>query len=956
MSNNVFYSSTSDSQIPWTTARCNRLLRPISSRLAQLRKTIENERALRATAVALGSKVAEQENVVPAVGPGDQQMRRELSKLKKDDDPDWIPGQKPKRPVQRYTARRDRNTGRENAASSKSVCTADQIGLPTPFIARTLREVQDSPHVASPQQLAQIRTRGRIPKHLKPASHLDGLQTSLSSEAYTHFKGVFDGFSNALDATAKNAPKGDRLGARSLMSTCLRQIPAYIELEEEWQAEADKEEGSVDVSNSIYTELESLGVVEGQGWRPLSEVVRAHAIKLVRDAISDGTLSGQMSHRLISHCMDKRAWDAAQDLTTCSMQLQKPLSLPTRTTDDMRDHHARPILKTLHLLCENSRAWGYQYRELNKLMSRCALPVEWFATVPARYMLEKMIRVIASHDERHLADAVGLLETIFLSGCGVHLQRLQFGHEQPSKCPTQQEPSEGIETALTATIRSLCVGLALLADRSDTSSPATRKSALMILESLQRSFKSRSYSLFDQTNANRIRAGNLVMARLLSEITSPQLVSEYNISTNFNQTASLLVSINDHNVGSGKALIRQTALMLCTFSRCSGELDSAEFDRLKELVNQLMKPKAILDERSAWLLRQIAMHTANEFAASDSDHIDLDSYIDFAQSIQEEVSIDKPQDLPVKPSRRARPSKEVEESGTEGMRWEDSICEWVYCTPAPSKARQSNRGRYLPARQLNPSNVPSPGLPTPHPTSSPERLNAQIELTPSKSRSRESDSPQDSDDMSVDSSSPSSASTTPPPIRAETKAYVEIPVPARRWHKRARAAENDDFEPAEGNANPRLKRTRVSLPPYQDDSEDGSYSEEESGSDYEDDFPSAPQLQQPRRKPGRPKKPTNASILSSSQQRDKRYDNAKDDLLFSPGWYKSIVRQRQKQQTRSISRTMSTESLGRSAPFDGGKGKRKGLMCVNRSSSRLSIGSRTANEEAKDSGDELSFV
>src|SRR5437870_5731958 len=76
--------------LPWTTARCNRLLRPISSRLTILRKELENRRRAVAEARNVSSKSEKKDSPRKANKFKDQKPRG----FEKSTDPDWLPGAK----------------------------------------------------------------------------------------------------------------------------------------------------------------------------------------------------------------------------------------------------------------------------------------------------------------------------------------------------------------------------------------------------------------------------------------------------------------------------------------------------------------------------------------------------------------------------------------------------------------------------------------------------------------------------------------------------------------------------------------------------------------------------------------------------------------------------------------------------------------------------------------------
>ncbi len=274
---------------PWNTTRCNRLLRPLSSKLTKLRKELAlpcsagRERRAAASVSALKAS--------PRTASGFSHLARKARGFEKRKDPDWMPAAGPE------GAGRKTYGGR----GAKKMATTQRAGVGrggtrpgeiafTPLIARTGGRFQDSPQ-------AQGSPLKRYPKHRGPliarADQLHELKKQMPSNIGNLVKGLSEAYANLLQATAMSGERRWK-GTRSLLGACLRKMPEYIELEEHF-AELDKEdeaEGEVkDVSQDIYHHLEGqFEMLPGQGWRPFRQIVRAHGTSLLCDAFADEIL------------------------------------------------------------------------------------------------------------------------------------------------------------------------------------------------------------------------------------------------------------------------------------------------------------------------------------------------------------------------------------------------------------------------------------------------------------------------------------------------------------------------------------------------------------------------------------------------------------------------------------------------------------------------------------------
>jgi hypothetical protein len=271
-------------EIPWTAARCNRLLRTITSRVNILRK--------QSKLCATGSSVrdAQSSRSVTRILSEDASPPRKDCKPSAND-PEWVPGAETKTTSRTYSGK-----PRQKSASQKA-----DSGFSTPFVKRLLK---NDPLSAAKPRLSATRADERPRKALQLPVQL----ASRNEEAQRNLVRAFD---NLLVATG-SASGEKRIGARSLMSACLRRVSDYIDLELEDLD--DTEENDEDITSSIYSELESLGTNSGGGWSGLREVVRSHGLHHVLAAIDGGLISDTRISELVGTCSKHCALAEADSL------------------------------------------------------------------------------------------------------------------------------------------------------------------------------------------------------------------------------------------------------------------------------------------------------------------------------------------------------------------------------------------------------------------------------------------------------------------------------------------------------------------------------------------------------------------------------------------------------------------------------------------------------------------
>lgn len=310
-------------EINWTAARCNRLLRTITSRIETLRKLLRP---------ALGNERFQ------------NKQKNAAKKIKREHwstaDPIWLPNGKQLQPRMYFSkAKAAKANARADAkakAKAGSMVSRSKITVPTPFIKR-IRNL-DEPvvqHSPAPRQSFPVRMSRQLP--IKSGSPVMETEAALDAA-----------FRNVLSIT-KTASGTPRQGARSLLSSCVRKLPAYAELEADFMS--DEQDSDPNVLPELLSYLEDLGVVEGGGWHGLRDAIRALVMHHIEQAIRDGTLSDKCIGVLIDHC------DAGSAILEGESLLQTWFDHSEVLTAEHAGH--------LRHLCSRHNATTVQYRVLN---------------------------------------------------------------------------------------------------------------------------------------------------------------------------------------------------------------------------------------------------------------------------------------------------------------------------------------------------------------------------------------------------------------------------------------------------------------------------------------------------------------------------------------------------------------------------------------------------------------
>lgn len=705
-------ATETEDKVPWTTTRCNRLLRPIASRLATLRKAAEGRQD--------GGRGKKPPRAQPQ--PSREQTRTEADSRAEatapaaaqdgtpDHDPDWMPTTKSKgsdlimrRPVK--CSYGGRNKTRQTRAQEHAAAQPEAgINLPTPFRPRALpRSTPTNPHPMSAAIAVGPREARRQIQRFK--EEMEDLKMNMSPGSWGQVDRLTESFVTLLTSTGAKASvyqaPVSRPGTRSLHSTCLRQVPTYIALEEYWQEEDDPD-NEADVATEIYEDLESMALDPSQGFKPLRDVVRAHGVRLLCDGFVDGIIPLKSIDSFVNVCMRVSAWDEAEQFLIAYLAIAEPMAPPFKPgAASLFERRHCPCLATVQEFCKRSHRPGFLYRSIAQLLLSGKVPLEWLATSAVASMWGQVIRSISAGDAFY-ADAVTLFDTAVLLSAGVPKQLLMDGQEIDDSKEGNEPPASvrmELQHALADTIRSITTVLStivLISHQREDIDQSTEERTLWPLQNVITSLTTIANTTHCFSTSNLDTSHNnssvILTAGLLLHASGCKLPN----SSACMASSSIIHTINglryeDPEMSTYPGRERAESMdcmteFIAAVARCCGEAwKDNGFDQLQRLVNSLIDPVNLESAGSScsWFVQRLALESAMIFAKQQPSR----DHLDFVSAIEEAVQDSAPDGFefaPVSHSLDELTSSPVSEDGGRarvGFRWDAGICEWVSKTP-----------------------------------------------------------------------------------------------------------------------------------------------------------------------------------------------------------------------------------------------------------------------------------
>ncbi|KAF1979297.1 hypothetical protein BU23DRAFT_549312 [Bimuria novae-zelandiae CBS 107.79] len=698
-------ASTDD--LAWNTTRCNRLLRPLSTKLAKLRKELERPQSptddRRSSAAAFALRVSSRK---PTNAFQNARRPRGLEKRK---DPDWMPdagaGGVNKKT---YGARGGKKPASRMNLNNGNNARPGAIAF-TPLVTRTGERHQDSPQL----QDSPLRNRSRYRGPLLANTNVQELKTKMPAEIGKLVKGMSEAYANLLQATTAGDEKRWN-GTRSLFSACLRKLPQYIELEEHF-AELDKEEEDAnderDVSQEIYTFLEDrFETLPGQGWRSFKQAVRAHGTQLLCDALADQILGLETLHLLVVHCLNASAWDEAEKFLAAFMSCLKPLPLPNNLYANLFDEQRSLYMWMVKDFVTRTGRYRFLYDQLELMISQELLPLEWLATECMRPVWDRLVRSLSDGDQRSSASAFRFLETTVCAAIGLPDESLFEADEidtvaRQFKPSSRQEFRDALDTTCSSLFTVFCSIAFINRFREEPAGELTVRRITWVLDSIvidliKRKDIKDDLALLGPLEENMQlfaqRAIWVVFASFLIHLEGcqqdPNLLS-LDIATAGGSIAWIVFQYSSKNINNSDLLGNLPAFVSAA-ARGTGRIWKDDgFDQIQRLVQGMLSISGVRLPHKLWTMKRLALESAMEFAQSTNEP----QHMAFAREVEQSMRMKG--HVVIAPT----PQKNDSPSAAGGFRWEEGIGEWVTCTPLVKVTIKRVERRPPPVLQLLPS-------------------------------------------------------------------------------------------------------------------------------------------------------------------------------------------------------------------------------------------------------------
>jgi len=355
----------------WTAMRCRRLLRPLQSRLAALRKLssvshIHDLSNLPSTTNNLSRKPKRRRESTEA--------RIEAVELQK---------RKRRTYSQKGISMKDGGTSqtgktRRNITSRRPLPDG-LTSIATPLLQRT-KSALEACHMGASRPFPVLADETRDEALAQSLGLLLEMRHELGEERHGICEGIMRSLAALLLSTSSRA---FARAPKSLLSMCLRQIPGFLakaDEEEVLNAQKNRSLASfclIRPSARIYDELEMLGSA-GCGWKGLPTLVRAHALSMLKEATTIGFLPPSFARLLVHYCQLAGYPDDSWELAYALLQRNYPDPQNSQSTFKANDG-LRPLAMLSRLSSRPANA-SHVFRTTSSLVKSRRLPVAWLST------------------------------------------------------------------------------------------------------------------------------------------------------------------------------------------------------------------------------------------------------------------------------------------------------------------------------------------------------------------------------------------------------------------------------------------------------------------------------------------------------------------------------------------------------------------------------------------------
>lgn len=493
------------------------------------------------------------------------------------------------------------------------------------------------------------------PSQYQLKQQLKQVKTTMPAEKYAMSMHVCESYQALLRATEESSGR-DSKPTKSLLSMCLRAMPARIKLEQEMDDIEAKAAGMKLITAARNLSSEMYSVIRdrdlgGHGGEHVKTILRAHGTAIMRDAVDSGLLCHEFGTLSIMHCIRMRCKLEAEVLVTTVLSKVR-WSAPTSFQSQLPS--AFSVLEDFRSYTGSTSAY---FRVLKDMFSRERMPIQWLATKNFQNLWPRLYTALAGNihcqDAEELSSVV--LPLLFKASCdAVH--------------------NVSTVTTFTSLLSTLCT--IVFVERIRSSSEKTSSGINNMLQAF----------IIDISSGKK--SHHTYIQPLLSILTHPASSEMVNFSAYVPALASY-----DRATDSYHPIWNIIASLICSFlSRCEraeSGMGLQQLQRLSEMVER-WTPLELLEGQC---LRNAMVTGISAFVQSLPDLPATADARDAAQTLcihlglnpEPSVCINYPRDGDI----AASPLPEPTAAGPAGCRWEEGIGEWVAITPDSDKVLEA---------------------------------------------------------------------------------------------------------------------------------------------------------------------------------------------------------------------------------------------------------------------------
>jgi hypothetical protein len=422
--------SKASSQVDWTVGRCNRLMRPLVTRIQKLRVLQEEKEISQRKSMATNANKAQDSDS----SDDSSDDTAPTTKNTKCNDPDWMSVPKKKKGSKAYSAR---NTSNKQAATEVRVRTParskmqaslrpGELSIPTPYLARNPATTPGSSN--KPVKSGRFENSvSNMLEYRKKAYFAEGEdEEAVASNLTKTFVDILHATNSSIDPVEQKLCTKSR-GPRSLWATCCSKFGTIIG---QVEADPDPEEGGpLDAAGEFYAMAEDLELPERKpgGRLQLRLIVRAHATYVMAGAIEEGLIPIKVLKQWLPHMLRPTSLSGQPaSILEGEVLLSKSHALVTTTTHGFtcpgkhRNHFYAHlfnfVLSQAAYIGKDARL-AFDYRQMLTVLHRPDIPVEWMGSRRMLPLWKNVFRTLLdSPSAQEIQDAYKLLrQTVSLA-------------------------------------------------------------------------------------------------------------------------------------------------------------------------------------------------------------------------------------------------------------------------------------------------------------------------------------------------------------------------------------------------------------------------------------------------------------------------------------------------------------------------------------------------------------